>query len=65
MIKGVLNLELYREDLNMESEGNRVLSDKSEGSGNSSEVDIEENDLHEKKSDVRYFFLSFWDDICH
>ena len=65
MIKGVLNLELYREDLNMESECNRVLSDKSEGSGNSSEVDIEENDLHEKKSDVRYFFLSFWDDICH
>ena len=41
----------------MDSEGKTVLSDKCEGSGNSSEVDSDENVQHEKKSDVRYLYF--------
>ena len=37
----------------MESEGNKVLSDKSEGSRSSTEVDSDENVQHENKSTVR------------
>ena len=43
----------------MESEGKTVLGEKCEGSGNSSEVDSDENAQHEKNPNVRilvYFF---------
>ena len=41
----------------MESEDKTVLSDKCEGSGNSSEVDSDENVQNEKKSEVRFFLF--------
>ena len=42
----------------MESEGNTVLSVKCEDRRKSSEGDSDENVPHEKKSNVRMFFLS-------
>ena len=41
----------------MESEDKTVLSDRCEGSGNSSEVDSDENVQNKNKSEVR--FVSF------